>query len=308
LERVETGVRIDEGAALRQDLNVIRAPEKLPKFRKPPVVEVVLGTQFQQLSEMHVAHLGLVWERFRDRFPQVVQQPTLPHAIERKGARASDAMPTISMMSAADQVPRLWMISEDNTELVQLQSDRFMRNWRRYHDQDIEYPTYDEHNRPAFVKDFDAFHRFAEDHGWGALAVDQCEVTYVNHIHTGRVWSEFSQLDRVFRGWSSSYPALAGAPADLISCRVRHEVVDAEGKFVGHLFVEIHSTYSTRPFGAPPSEPLPILQLQLTVRGRPLGEATEGVMRFMDFAHTTIVNSFAEITTPEMHDVWERTQ
>jgi uncharacterized protein (TIGR04255 family) len=287
---------------------VTQVPEKLPKFKKPPVVEVVLGVQFQQLSNLQVVHLGLLWERFRSRFPRVEQQLPLPHVIERKGVEVPNAVPTISLLGPAFQVPRLWMISEDNTDLVQFQRDRFIRNWRRYHDQAIPYPTYEDHNRPAFFKDFEAFCFFVKDQGWGDLVVDQCEATYINHIRPCGVWTVFGQLDRVFRGWSSSYPSLAGGSADLVSCRVRHEVTDSDGKFVGHLYLELDSAHSVRTLGSPPEEPSPVVQLQLTVRGRPLGEETEGVMRFMDLAHEIIVKSFAETTTPAMHEVWERIQ
>ena len=287
---------------------MIQAPEKLPKFKKPPVVEVLLGVQFGQLSGMHVGHLGLIWERFKAKFPRVEQQVRLPHVIERRGVHAPAMIPSISFMSASDQVPRIWLLSADNTDLVQVQSDRFMRNWRRYHDSDIAYPSYDGHNRPGFAEDFENFCRFTEDQQLGHLAVDQCEMVYINHIQPCGVWTEFAQLDRVFKGWSSGYPTLAGVAAGLIGCRVRHEVLDDEGRFVGHFFLEFDSAYSLRATEPTSGEPAPVLQFQLTVRGRPLGEGSEGVMQFMDLAHRVIVKSFAEVTTPEMHKVWERIQ
>jgi uncharacterized protein (TIGR04255 family) len=257
---------------------------------------------------MHVGHLGLIWERFKAKFPRVQQQMTLPHTIERKGAQSPPfGMPTITLMAAANQIPRLWMISEDDSELVQVQSDKFLRNWRRYHNRDLAYPSYDGHNRPGFVEDFENFRRFIEDQHLGSLAVDQCEVAYINHILPCGVWTEFAQLDRVFKGWASGYPPLAGTAAGVISCRVRHEVSDAEGRFVGHLFLELDSAYSLRSESTS-GELAPVLQLQLTVRGRPLGEGSEGVMQFMDLAHRVIVKSFAEVTTTEMQEVWGRIQ
>jgi hypothetical protein len=132
-------------------------------------------------------------------------------------------------------------------------------------------------------------------------------MTYINHIRPCGVWSEFAELGKVFKGWGPNYPALGGNKADTIGCRVRHELADDEGRFVGHLFVETESGYLTAPDAAN-SELTPVLQFQLIVRGRPLGQGTAGVMQFMDFAHSVIVNSFTDVTTIEMHKVWERIQ
>ncbi len=134
--------------------------------------------------------------------------------------------------------------------------------------------------------------------------VDQCEVVYVNHIEPSGVWDDFSQLSRVFTGWDASYPRSIAGSADAVSCRMRREVADDDGKFVGYFYIELDSAFSFRLI----TPMAPVFQLQLTVRGRPLGEGTDGVMRFMDLAHKMIVNSFAELTTPKMHTVWERTQ
>lgn len=51
----------------------------------------------------------------------------------------------------------------------------------------------------------------------------------------------------------------------------------------------------------------PIIQLELTARGIPLGEDLDGVLRCFEFGHALIVRGFAAITTPEMHRIWERT-
>jgi uncharacterized protein (TIGR04255 family) len=286
---------------------VVQTPAKLPKFTNPPVVEVLLSAQFQQLAGMNVGHLGLLWERFKTKFPRTAQQPALPHIIERKGVNAAPVMPTFSLMAPADQVPRFWMIGEDDSDLVQVQSDRFMRNWRRYHNAEMVYPSYDGHNRPEFLLDFETFRSFVIEQGWGELNIDQCEVAYVNHIKPGKGWKDFSQLDRVFKGWASEYPRLAGSAANSIACRIRHEVSDGHDKFIGHLFIELDSAYAV-PTPPASGELSPLFQLQLIVRGRPLREGVQGVMEFMDRAHSIIVKSFAAITTPKMHKIWERTQ
>jgi len=255
---------------------------------------------------MHVGHIGLLWEQFRSKFSRVEQQPRLPHMIERKGNPAPPALiPNFSIMSAGDLIPRVWMLNDDGTELIQVQTDRFLRNWRRHHINDpIPYPSYETSGRPGFEIDFGNFLKFAKDQGLGHLAIDQCEMTYINVIRPCGVWNTFAQADKVFRGWGPDYPTLVGSRANTIGCRVRHEVADDHGQFVGHLFVELDSGY----LPGSNEELTPVFQFQLIVRGRPLGEGMIGVMQFMDFAHRAIVKSFADVTTPEMHKVWERTQ
>jgi len=166
--------------------------EKLPKFAKPPVAEVVLSVQFEQLAAMHVGHLGLLWDRFnRTKFPRIAQQPAIPHTIERKGVVQPPTMPTFTMMAPADQVQRLWMTSADDSQLVQVQSDRFICNWRRYHNANAAYPSYDQHNRPEFEANFAKFRKFVVDQSLGDLKFDQCEMSYLNHIKPGAGWTDF---------------------------------------------------------------------------------------------------------------------
>ena len=56
-----------------------------------------------------------------------------------------------------------------------------------------------------------------------------------------------------------------------------------------------------------PGELKPMLQLQLIARGAPIGAGEAGISKFMDLAHFLIVNSFADLTTKDMHTVWGRT-
>ena len=45
-------------------------PTPLPDFENPPVIEVVCGVSFAPLTDLKAVHLGLLWERFRDRYPE----------------------------------------------------------------------------------------------------------------------------------------------------------------------------------------------------------------------------------------------
>lgn len=275
---------------------------RLPKFTNPPVVEVALSVQFQPPAGLSVAHLGLFWGRCRDRFPRIEQHGPIVNIIERRGVRSPPVdNGQLSLSVDLDTIPRLWMINESFTELLQLQSDRFVRNWRRYHDHSIPYPSFEARIRPEFQKDYEAFSNFAGEQGWEDLTVNQCEVTYINHIAAGKIWQSHDQLDRVFKGWSSTYPPVAGSKAESIGVRLRHELVDGSGKFLGRLHVDVNSGFIRK-------DEAPVFVLQLAARGQPLGAGVSGVMRFLDYGHEVIVSSFAELTTADMHRIWGRTQ
>ena len=108
-------------------------PVDLPEFEKPPVVEVVLGIQFSELRRYRTFHAGLLWgEKFRKAgFPKCVERPSLDPAFETFGAPGRNESRLQLIQMPGPEVPRLWFINHDETELVQIQSDRFLHNWRK---------------------------------------------------------------------------------------------------------------------------------------------------------------------------------
>jgi len=280
--------------------------KKLPKFKRPPVVEVALAVQFAPLKGFTAAHLGLIWQHYRSEFPRIEQQPPSKNRIERTGLKPANQGLQINFLGGEQIVPRLWMISKNDCELIQVQSDRFARNWRRYHDDQLEYATFDQ-IRPQFVNDFGSFRKLIAELGFGELTVDQCEVTYVNHIQTSDVWANHSQLDRVFIGWSSEQLKMDGQEAESIVVRVNYQLKNA-GEFIGRLLFSIDPQYVSTKANGSPSEVAPIFATNLVARGQPIGEGDEGVMRFIDLGHETIVKYFAQVTTKSMHEAWGRIQ
>jgi uncharacterized protein (TIGR04255 family) len=159
-----------------------------------------LGVQFKPLESFLTPQMGLLWDRFRKRFPKIEQQPTLAHEIERRGTLAQQQQPTFRFVEATSVLtPRLWMISADGTELLQLQQDRFVRNWRRYHDGRAVYPEYVENLRPRFVDDVKEFLSFLKAENLGDIQFDQCDLTYVNHIEPSGVWTTAEDIHQALR-------------------------------------------------------------------------------------------------------------
>ena len=62
-----------------------QATPTLPHYDKPPVIETVLGVQFDRLSALTNAHLGAFWKTLnpQQEWPNVEDAPLLPNKVER---------------------------------------------------------------------------------------------------------------------------------------------------------------------------------------------------------------------------------
>ena len=193
------------------------------------------------------------------------------------------------------------MLTDSGEELIQVQQDRFVTNWRKHLTPDAEYPRY-KNRKPHFVANLEKFISFVKAEGLGEVIFDQCEVTYVNHIYPCSVWQRHDQMGNVFLGWSDKY---ALADTESIGIKTRHQISDESGNFLGRLHVEIDSVFSRPKSG---DEYNPIFAMKLIARGKPMSEGINGVVDFLDLGHESIVNGFTAVTTSDMHTEWGRTQ
>lgn len=127
----------------------------------------------------------------------------------------------------------------------------------------------------------------------GTLRVDQCEVTYVNHILSGGGWDGFGDVDKVFSFWKSPTGRIPGNSADL-NAHARFVIPAGDGTPAGRLHVEIQPAFRA-------SDHKAMYVFHLTARGQ-VGEGFD----FFDLGRRWIVESFAALTTPQMHEVWKR--
>lgn len=270
-------------------------PEDLPDFRRPPLAETVLSLQFEPIAGLTTVHLGLLWQRFRERLPLIEEQSPLPPVVEKFGPPAPAQVEVT--VEEKPPVPRLWFLNQDKTELIQVQADRFIYNWRKMEGLEL-YPRFDP-IRDKFRNEVDTLVQFLKDEGMDAPAVNQCEVTYVNHIEPSGVWQQHGQMERVLANWCASPDRRFLPEAEDGVVRMRFVMRDESGKPVGRLHVLFQPAWKK-------TDNTPIMVLNLTARGEPLGEGIEGAFRFFEVGRRWIVNGFAELTTTEMQRVWER--
>lgn len=265
--------------------------DPLPKYNNPPVVEVALSVQFERL-DLSTAHLGLVWEQFRNRFPVIQEKPELDTLHERfdpPGRRT----PGVRFEVGSMPMPRFWFVNESGNELVQVQRDRFIRNWRKTENQPA-YPSYDK-LRTAFVDDWELFSKFVTAESKSVLVPDQCEVTYVNIIEDVDS-SQLSSIIAWIRGTCSD--DYLGNPEDT-ELTLRYVMKDDTESPWGRLHVTATPAICT-------ADGKPVVRLILTARGAPHPQDTNGVLGLLDKGHEAIVRGFTSITTGEMHKKWER--
>lgn len=270
----------------------------IPSYKKPPLNEVLLGVQYDSLDAFNLTTYGLLWERFKEHFPEVQHHMPLEATFEKFGGRKQSfselSRIKLEPMTSAPLL-RAWFVSKDGRELIQLQPDRFIRNWRRL-ELDDAYPRYEQRLRSEFLNDLKKVAHFYQENNLGILKPNQCEVSYVNHIDADKA---HYLLNDVFMGWSEQYDLSEIADIESININIKHIIKDSDGEFIGRLYVKIQPAFKIQ-------NDKPIFLIELTIKGRPLGEGIEGVMNFMDMGREKIVRAFTKMTTKEMHELWDR--
>jgi len=263
-------------------------PSALPDFENPPLDEVAASIQFEPLRNFHAAHLGLYWARVRSRYPATEDQPPLAHTVEQ--AEPGPAVANLAFRTGMP-VPRSWFVDATQTQLIQLQSDRLLRNWRRIIGSEI-YPRF-----PGLIREFrqeyEGFLDFARAESLGEVVPNQCELTYVNHIEPGPGLTDLSESGRVFSFWKPGDGTGFLPPPEFVNWQTRYKLADGRGR----MHVEAGPALRGRDMKL-------ILQLSLTARGAPATNSTSDVFAWFDLAHEWIVRGFDELTDPAMHRLW----
>src|SRR5258706_382397 len=270
----------------------------LPEFGRPPLAEVVLGVQFDPLVKLSAAQVGQVWDLYRSSFPRTEDQPPIAAQFERMGPLSEPGGFQLDVnLFTRPLLSRSWFINKAGDQLLQFQQDRFHHNWRRTKT-GREYPRFGA-LRKQFAAEFELLERFIATQKLGEVVPNQCELTYINHIVAGEGWKEHREAWRVFRSLAEPEGgALLGRP-EHIRYEAAQLIVGADSKPCGRLYVSVAS-------GVLNEGGKPMFALTLTARGAPIGPGPVGVLGFLDLGHKWIVNGFADMTTEQMHKVWER--
>lgn len=259
-------------------------PEHLPEFANPPLDEVVLDVQFNQLPGYSSAHAIKIGEMFESDFPNLVEHPLLPPQI--------DPLALVPQNSIEFSNPpvgsRFWLISEDDNHLLQIQSDRFIANWRKRKISD-SYPKF-EGIADSFEKNFEKFENYIHSKLDCNIDINQAEISYHNIIPT----ESFSQASDWFKFLRSDF-----LNTDSVSANFNELVSSADGEPYARFICMLHSVLKQ-------GDTQKGFKLVLTFRGRPSAQNIKSLMDFLLIGREKIVTLFAEITTSKAHQKWER--
>lgn len=258
---------------------MIKASKEIPAFSRPPIVEKLMGIQFSPLQEWGVPHFGLFWQEIRDQFPKCATQPPLPRTGEV--VRIEDAI-------------RCWYFHESETQLIQVQTDRFLYNWQK----PVTYDEYPRHEvaRQHFEQYWHCYSEFLNKNGINKPSIEQCEITYVNHFVKGREWNTLSDLPRLIACWSGMSGNYLESSPELVTIQMSYPAPDIDG---------VLTLLLQRANRGEDAES--IFQLTITASGKPASQDIEDVIQWYDIGREYIVRSFVEFTTDTAHELWGKT-
>ncbi len=152
--------------------------------------------QFASLTNLKSAHIGLFWQRVRSEYPNVSEQAVIPPVFETFGIPSPQA-PLIQIETfLSPPLPRYWFEFPNSPDLLQIQHDRILHNWRQQADNSRVYPRY-ETVKISFEKDLEAFRQWLSDEQIGELRRNQCEVTYINIIPLPKERADHSYMESI---------------------------------------------------------------------------------------------------------------
>lgn len=224
-------------------------------------------------------HIGLLWSKFRDEYPQTQHAPAIP-AVTTLLVDETTGVP----------LPRVWFISKTESELIQFQLDRFYYNWRHRGE---EYPRY-----ASIVEKFEKAKKqlddFAEEVKLGPIRTIECELAYINHIPKEGTWDNADALSKILVDfiWQNQKHSFLPVPANL-AWQLGFSLPDDRGS----LSVKLNEVKRK-------GSDAPLLRLELIAKSS--GKETN-LRDWFDLAHEWIVRGFTDLTTDKAQDmIWKR--
>ena len=263
-----------------------------PDYDSPPVVETILGVQFERLPDFKNAHLGAFWKTLDTKEWSVVSDaPRLQPQFERFTESARWARGAQFSLSQ-DLSSRLQVRNNDGNRMIQVQNDRIHFNWLGH--AGGKYPRY-EKVREGFVWALQRLIEFVAQEKLGDFRPNQWEVTYLNHIPKGTVWN--TPDDWGFFRPLGMTPTVEGLVQNESFSGTWHLVIPEQR---GRLHVQWQHGMKSE------ADEQEMIVLTLTARG-PVGEdadAVKAILNGSDLGHETIVRSFATFMDKAANDYW----
>lgn len=273
--------------------------QPLPDYERPPVIEAILGVQFDSLPGFRNAHLGAFWKTLdTDEWPAVFDAPALQPQFERFAEEDRWAK-GVQLHLSKVQPTRLQIKNKVGDRMIQVQSDRFHFNWLGQ--TGGHYPRY-EQVREGFVHALRQFLDFVATEKLGDFHSNQWEITYLNDIPKGSVWHTPSD-------WGFFRPL---GPVPTIDGLIEGEGFGGEWHFLiphrrGRLHVQWQHALRVAQEESQ-QQKQEIVRLTFTARG-PVAieehdDQLQAVLEGLDLGRKTIVCSFERLMSEAANQFW----
>jgi len=263
---------------------------RIPDWKRPPIIEVVLGVQFDALPALTNGHLGWFWGEMQGSFPNSDDVPPIPPVVEVFGDEVPFGFPALGFRRATGD-SRLRMSSQDGTKMIQVQNGWLVANWTKKGE--TEYPGFTK-VKTLFDEAMRRFSSFLTERNLGVIKPNLWEVTYIDHLPAGTVWNTVADLPRVFPGLFSKGQCAYGTL----------EAVDSTWAWrlapqPGRLRVSVQSART----GSEPERD--ILLVRSIARG-PLGtDKAASLDEALNFGRSSIVDTFIGLASDESKRYWQ---
>lgn len=246
------------------------------KYESPPINEIGCDILFDSIEGFRAGHFGLLWQKFRPDF-SVTEDQNLVTPVPKEDVENPDRPP----------LPRVWFVHTNDNEVVQIQRNRFVHNWRKRQPYD-EYPGYEK-----VIENFETylarFEEFLAAENLGNLKPNQYVLTYINVIPQKQGWETLRDLEKVFPNF------LSLTKQNILSTDVRGinwQTNLGIPNDLGHLQISISS--AQRVF-----DNHPVLHIQLNAMSN---HPYEPIRDWFDAAHNSINKNFVNLVSTEVQE------
>ncbi len=258
---------------------------------RPPLVELVLGVQFNPVLSLQVGQLASFWKTLGDSWPDLSLASPLEQQFELFGSPKPWGSAGSKLRFSLRPEWRVQIRNRARTRMVQMQNGRFHYNWMRGASE--EYPRF-AGILPEFQEVWTRFRGFLAQAGLPELEPNQWEVTYVNHIPRGGLWESGRDWPRVLPGLFSR-PELTGLTCEGAVGQWHFEIDEQ----MGRLHVEVEHGIEE---AAPHQE---LIVLKLTARG-PLNSVVV-LTRGLELGRRAAGEALYKLSSAEARKGWELT-
>jgi uncharacterized protein (TIGR04255 family) len=261
----------------------------------------VFSVQFEHEVIDEVGILSEFWPSIRASYSELEKHPPLPPVAET----FDNSLPQVQirLQSFGGATPlRYWFLDEPRVQLVQVQPDRLVFNWRKVEGTE-RYPGYAV-LLPQFIELLRAF-LACEQVAAAGIPVDWVEIQYINPIeiepHEG---AGHGPLANILNMLVEDPPRGSLPPVEDTQLQERFRITWPNGESRGRLYLTAVPAFT--PARAPEAAKTPAYILTLLARGRrgTEGETIDAVGDFLNVGHDLIVHGFREVTTTEMRARW----